>query len=137
MPKSALLNKLKRFQRARQHVEILKSSLHSDQEILLKEMEVVDPENRGLIMRPDDTRGTAFRVEPKASEGWDRDAVLAYITNNPTLWRKCTSRFLDMRKFEACVDSREIPPSDVAGLRVTLSPSSPYIRFGPAQKNSL
>lgn len=133
--------KLREFRKARKTKDELEKEIKNEQPTLISWLKEADPENMGFVY---DAPGTqegkvaAFVQQNDAPEYWDSEAIIDYLNDpvNKSLKKGCTSRVLDMKKFEAEVAAGNVPKSVANNFKKKGTAPAPFIRFGKPTENS-
>lgn len=128
-----LKNRLRGFRDSRLAKEAIEKTLKTTQPELIAAMQEADPDNEGIVYDADDSsKGAAYVQQNDPSEYWDEEAILTYLKRpgRKSLWMSCSTRVLDIQKFEAEVTAGNIKPALVKKMKKTGSTPSPFIRFG-------
>lgn len=146
------MSKTSRIERTKQSIQLFRAArernkeeaeeLKTQQGELVEVMKHVDPENRGLVIDPDDkSKGTAFVQQNTGSLVWDDEKILEWLTKDVrgrrSIYLDVTTRMLDIQKWEAEVAAGRIPKKIAKQMQKRLAPPSPFIRFGKKGKDSL
>lgn len=135
-PLDVLRGAVEHFRHSREEAKEIAKSVKQQQPELISAMEDAEVGEVGLIIDPNDSRGTAYVQQNEGSTVWNEEKVLDYIKKHK-LWVKCSSRVLDMNKFEALVASKEIPAKSAKRMQKKLGDPEPFIRFGPKGDDSV
>lgn len=125
----------------RKQIADAKENLETAQPETIALMKAADPKNHGIVIDPDDSKGTAFVQQNEGSEVWDSEAIIDWlrkpVAGRKRLWSASSSRVFDPQKWEALVASKEVPPSVAKKFLKKLDPPKPFIRMGKKGKGSL
>lgn len=133
---------LRKFRQARKTKDELEKGIKNEQPTLISWLKEADPENMGFVYDQDgkqeDGKNAAFVQQNDAPEFWDTEAIIDYLNqeSNKRLKKGCTSRVLDMKKFEAEVAAGNVPKSVASRFRKKGTAPAPFIRFGKPAENS-
>jgi hypothetical protein len=134
-----LRDALSKFKAARDKVKEIGAEVSSQQPELITLMKETDPDNLGVVVDPDDSKGTAYVQQNKGSLYWDDEEIVDWLRKpaNRALWMKSSSRVFDPAKWEALVGSKEIPPKTARRFKKQQPDPKPFIRFDPKKEDSL
>ena len=136
--KPQLAERLRDFRNKRQEEKDLKNFLDKEQPHLILNLREVDPNNEGfLIDESDPEKGWAFVQQNSGSEVWDTETIIEFLREpkNKALWLACSSRNIDMQKWESAVAIGLIPAKVAQKFKKTTNPPKPFIRFGKPKKS--
>lgn len=134
-PTVALVKRLAKFRGDRKTLETLGESIKIDQKELISAMREADPDNHGIVYDPDDeSKGAAYVQQNTPGEFWNESAIIDWlrmpIRGRKALWLSCSTRVLDIQKFEAEVAAGNIPAKVATRFKERGKASAPFIRFG-------
>lgn len=126
------------FRKDREYVKTLGEDVKDRQIELIAALKVLDPKNVGVVYDDsDESKGTAYVQQNSAGEFWDEEAIIDYLHKHPSLWRSCSSRVFDVRKWEAEVANGIVSSKIARRFKITGDAPAPFIRFGKRGKDSL
>lgn len=135
---ATIKSQLQNFRDMRKSVADLTAAIGKQQRELVAALTDFDQHNVGVVFAEDDEeKGAAFVQQNKPTEYWNQEAIVAFLKKDPALWRSCSSRVYDPKKWEAEVANGNIPKSVAEGFKEKGEPPSPFIRFGKPKKDSL
>lgn len=143
MKKSALAEvrrAITQFRDTREEAKRLDAGAKKMQPEVIDLMRGIDPDNHGIVIDEEDKKqGTAFVQQNAGSEVWDEERIMTYLRKpgRKALWSACSSRVLDIQKWEAEVANGNIPKSIARKFRTTTTPPRPFVRFGKREDESL
>lgn len=130
--------RLKWFRNSREAMKEMADEVKEAQPEVLAALETIDKKGVGVVYDPDDkSKGAAYVQQNKGSEVWDSEAINEFIRKNKVRYLACTSRSLDIRKFEAEIANGNISAREAQALKITQPDLTPFIRFGKITKESL
>jgi hypothetical protein len=139
----SLKDKIKMFRNQRITKDELEESIKKGQPELIAALQEVGASNEvGVVYDPDDEhKGAAYVQQNTPSEYWNDEAILDWLSKpvrgRKTLRLACTTRILDLKKFEAEVAAGNVPPKVAAKFKMTGNRPAPFIRFGKINDKSL
>jgi hypothetical protein len=120
------------FRQKRLDKDDLEKEIKDDQPALIAQLQELGIDNQaGLIYNEDDEeKGAAYIQQNRPGEYWDEQSIREYLRRRKSLWMACSSRVLDIQKWETEVRNGNVPPNVAKTMKVTGNPSAPFIRFG-------
>lgn len=137
-PVERIKNQLRNFRDMRKAHNDLDVAIKKGQQELLAALADIDSDNNGIVFDEDDeSKGAAYKQQNAAGTYWNMEKVIEWLKKNPAMWRACSSRVFDAKKWEAEVANGNIPKKIAEGFKETGEPPAPFIRFGKPNKDSL
>lgn len=131
-------NSLDLFKQTRERHKEEEVTISDQQQELIALMRGVDPDNNGIIVDPDDSKGTAFVQQNEGSLVWDDEQIMTWLLQDVPGRRKTylfvTSRVLDIQKWEAAVAAGDVPKKVAKRMQKRLDPPKPFIRWGKKKR---
>lgn len=129
------------YRRRRDEIKAMEDEQKSSKpEIITKMHEFGANNQKGIVLDDINSKeGTAFVAQNKGSEFWDVEGIISYLRSpiKRHLWMSCSSRSLDIKKWEAEIANGNIPAQIARKFKMTGEPPAPYIRFGKGNENSI
>ena len=141
MKMTPLKNRVAQFREKRLTKDTLATEITNEQPVLITMLEELGVDNEvGLLFDPaNEEKGSAYVQTNAGSEVWDEDKIIEWLRGRKTnrLWMSCSTRVLDIRKFEAEVAAGNIPKSVVKRMKYETPAAKPFIRFGKNKEGNL
>jgi L-rhamnose mutarotase len=139
MAKKDVVAAIRRFRDARLKKDEYEKVIKEVQPELIDMLVEIGVDNKtGIVWDEDDkSKGAAYIQQNSAMEYWDEDEIITYLKKSKARWIACSSRVLDIRKFEAEVANGNIPPKVAKKFKKTGDRPNPFIRFGKVTKESI
>jgi hypothetical protein len=136
--RKSVIVRILEFRNARKTKDALEKEIKDAQPTLIGLLKEIDPNNQGVVYTDSDPDGksAAFVQQNDAQQFWDVEAIIDYLKQDRALWMSCSSRSLDLKKFESEIANGNIPKNVARKFRETGDAPAPFIAFRKPTENS-